>query len=796
MAFTLVTTQTILARNAGALYGLTLGSTTMSSLVTQVATTGVDAFLNTVYANSIGNHDTTAVATVLVDNLGITDATMKAQGIAVVAAQLNGVAYTARGAVINNILSEFSKLSDATWGPLATAYNTKVANAEAYAAVTGNTSNTGFSTTPSTSSGSSFVFTTNIDGLIGSVGNDTFIGDAATLSNADQVDGGQGTDTLKMYGTAGAADVPTMTSIENIYLSGATAGHSFVNNSSVTSLAIDAAATGQIFTVGAAVTALSDANQAAADTVEFKVDAAATSVSITVDKVGTSTGDAILKLDGAALTTINLTASGNASYVELGDGTAAVADTVTTVNVAGDKAVKVDMQTTTAFNKVVTVNASANTGGVNAVMETTTGADVTFTGGTGNDTANFGDKLTKADKVDGGSGTDTLAITQTSVTVVEGYVVADKDALNTNLAGLEVLKVTNALTSNLDASRYDSVNSFVLAAGFNPAATSTLSSVASGVSVEINNSAGNATDILAVAITNATLAGNNSDTVNLKLNDTDTAGAAVTDYGVLNGVGVDILNIQSTKTSTSVATGSRMDIKATSSALDKIVVTGDLYLDINDVALVNSIAEVDASGMTMAATANGIDVSIATGGTNGVKITGSTGIDTIVGGDAADIISTGTGNDVITAGKGDDVITSGAGNDVIHFAAADSSITSTAFDTVTDYTNGSVVNTTDKLVFDTTAGVVGVTALAGWTLNAGVATKTNATVADFIAAVQAAAYGAGETYAFVSGSDTYVYNGGAANADTTDDTFIKLTGVAITSVVVADTTATNELFIA
>lgn len=656
-------------------------------------------------------------------------------------------------------------------------------------------------TDPGVSTGQTYTLTSSIDTVAGTTGNDTIIGDAATLSTADQVTGGAGTDTLKMYGTAGAADIPSVTGVETIYLSGATASHNFSSISSVTSLEIDDADTAGVFTIGSGVTAVSIANQAAADTVELNLASTPTSANVTVNKVGTSAGNALLLLDGAALTTLNLTATGTASYVELKEGTAAttLANTLTTVNVSGSVAAKVDMDTSTAFTKIVTVNASANTGGVNAIMNDSADAAVTFTGGTGNDTANYGAFLTKTDVVAGGDGTDTLQITQASLTVVEGYSAADKLALNDNLSGLEKLKLTDAITSNLDASRFDSVNSFVFAAGINPAATSTISNVTSGVTVEINDAAGNATDILAVAITNATLAGNNSDTVNVVLNDAAAGGAS--DIGVLDAVGVDILNISTASTTSTGAAGTTtsyvLDVKATSTALDTVNVTGSVALDISVVPLVNSIATVDASGMTLAAaTSSGLTVAIATGGSNGVAITGSGGIDTITGGDGADVINGGVGADIISGGKGDDVMTGGAGNDNFKFTDADSSITSTAFDTITDYTNTVTVGTTDTITGVTGAWVVGTTAVAGWTLNAGVLTKSGATLADFIAAA-AAGDVAQETYAFVSGSDTYIYNNGANDdTSTADDTLIKLASFVGVSVVTADTATANEILIA
>lgn len=644
-----------------------------------------------------------------------------------------------------------------------------------------------------TNPGETKTFTAAIDNVVGTAGNDTFIGDATTLSNADQVNGGEGKDTVKMYGTAGAVDIPTMTNIETVYLSGATASHDFSGSSSLTAMQIDDAATGSDFTVGANVTALSVANQAAADTVELTLAATATAANVTVNAVGSSAGNAVLKLDGAALATVNLTTMGSASYVQLDEGVNPVKDTVKTVNISGDKALTLDMDTT-AFTLITTVDASGNTGGVTAVLEDGTGANVTVTGGTGNDTANFGAKFDKSDKFAGGDGTDTLQMTQASVTTVQGYAAADKTIVNDNLSGIEKLKVTDALTGDVDASRFDGVNSFVFAAGINPAATSTLSSVTSGVTVEIGDAAGDATDVLAIEITDATLAGNNSDAVTLKLSDNGAGGSS--DAGVVNLVGVDLLTIDTTAGGTT--TGHVIDIAATSSALDKVTVLGNTALDISTVALVNSIAEVTAEGMTLASAAsNGLTVAIATSGTNGVKITGSGGIDTLTGGDAADIIIAGAGADNITGGKGNDVLTGGVGNDTFKFAAADSGITSTLFDTITDYSNGTVAGTTDTIDFTTANGVVGTSALAGFTLNNGVASKSGATLADFITAVQAGGAIGNEVYAFVVGSDTYVYSVGANdNADSTDDALIKLVGVVGVSVVTADTTVANEIVIA
>jgi len=205
MAFTLVSTQMVIARNAGALYGLEVGNTNMTSYAA-AAGSDVDAFLNTVYVNSVGSASTASVAAVLVANLGITgDAATAATNYIV--GQLNAVAVPARGAAINSMLAAFANMTaDATFGAAATAWNTKVANAVAYAATAGN-ADAAWSNASVTPAGQTFNFTTGVDTIVGTASNDTVnvyalnaSGAAATtLSAYDSFDGGAGVDTVNIF---------------------------------------------------------------------------------------------------------------------------------------------------------------------------------------------------------------------------------------------------------------------------------------------------------------------------------------------------------------------------------------------------------------------------------------------------------------------------------------------------------------------------------------------------------------------------------------------------------------------
>ena len=629
--------------------------------------------------------------------------------------------------------------------------------------------------------------TASIDNFTGTAGNDIFIGDNTQTNGSagpgDQINGGAGSDTLKLYAAAGATalNLPQLKGVENLYVKG---GAAIVDNIStiadVTAIELESqTATGTLTLKGTQAATLSN-NTVGQNLVYGATDTVA---SVTVNNV---TGGAAVDVRGAALATLNLAATGANSAITLNNS---VGTKLTTLTITGDK----NLSVTESLNGLTTVDASAATGNVTLVAAAAVN-DITVTGGKGSDTINLGANFTKADKVNGGDGTDTLELTQASVTTVNGYTAAEKIVVNDNLSNLEVLKVTDALTSNVDASRFDNINSFVFAGGNNAAGTATLSKVTSGVSVEINADAGLATDVLAVEIIDATLAGNNSDVVNLKLNDTVVAGAAaVTDYGVLNAVGVDILNINSTKATTSTATGNKIDIAATSSALDKIVVTGNLALDLSDVALVNSIAEVDASGLVLSATtANGLSVAIAAGGTNGVKITGSNGVDTIQGSAASDIIDGGAGNDLISgaaatyaagtfatlvANAAADVLTGGAGNDQFGFGLGSTTV---SFATIKDLNLGTaaVAGQVDKLTFD----VAATPAVAIVSLSAAQQAAVTA-AADLAAAADAAlvvAATAGNVVQFTYGTDTYLLvNGVTATANYTagEDHLVKITGV-------------------
>jgi hypothetical protein len=262
--------------------------------------------------------------------------------------------------------------------------------------------------------GTTFTLTTSLDNLTGDNGNNTFIGDAATVSAADQINGGAGTDTLNIFGATAAQVLPTMNSVERLVLTNQAAALTDLNVTGVaglTDVVLQNAKTGNMITTAAGTTVTFDG----ATTVAQQVVTAATATAATVGLTnGASVGT--LTVDGAAVKTLNIASNGSAANT-IGTliGTAGLTTQAnSTLNITGTQKLTV---TTALDADFTTVNASTNTGGVSVAFNAN---DVTVTGGAGNDSFNFGTNLTAADKVDGGAGIDTVSVADLSATTLAG----------------------------------------------------------------------------------------------------------------------------------------------------------------------------------------------------------------------------------------------------------------------------------------------------------------------------------------------------------------------------------------
>ncbi len=382
-------------------------------------------------------------------------------------------------------------------------------------------------------------------------------------------------------------------------------------------------------------------------------------VTATYQTVTGSSDAATLELNGAAanvvtiagietltISALNTETSANALGVsQLNSLQAANATTVTVtgagvVNLSGNRGATT--QVAANFAATVTVNASANTGGVSFLSEANV---LTFTGGTGDDAVYMAGTLTAADTVAGGTGTDTIGITSATTEVNAAGV-----------SGFEILDIsgTGGVTQNL--ALFTNNTGFTGIAVREQTATEVVNNIATGATLTIGggSTAITATSDITVAITGAGLAGRNSDVINIEF--VTPAGTQALDYGTIVVANTETVNIASggNSTSDSIAV-------LTAAAGTNLVLTGAQELTITAFTS-STFTNIDASAMTGA-----FIMGAASAGTAATALTGGAGADTLIGNTGNDIFIDGAGADTITGAAGADDITvaSDSGDDII-----------------------------------------------------------------------------------------------------------------------------------
>ena len=484
---------------------------------------------------------------------------------------------------------------------------------------------------------------------------------------ADSIDGGAGTDTLKVWGFASGDAIPQTANIENLVLDSTAdaAGVNLGNFSGVTNVTISRDGGTNAYTVGSgqSVTLENFAVDAgtAGDTADLSLTyaAAATSATvnlnaITVTTVGTP-ADSDVEIVGGGLTAVTLNTTGAASTIQ----NLLTPATVVTMNVTGDKDLTIteglDAETTKVDATNFTGKLSVVTG--NTAAGTTTAPGLTVIGGSGNDTfditasdaANYvsvsagagddtiiiGDEINAAqDLVDGGAGTDTVKVS------------ADLDAAFSDaVKNVEILDLTAAGTyAALDEF---SGTQFVVSAA-DATADATVAAVVmqkmtSGATVSLKAASGAVTR-------DAADADGVSVTVSLKTDDTATTAndmitfAANGSYeAITDGAADDFETVTLNYVGTAAGVIESVDFGAASKL--NIGATGEALTV--TAAVVKADAAVDASTSTKAVTA--------TFNTNAIKsYTGGTGNDTVNLGVADNLaqgktFAGGTGTDKLTA---------------------------------------------------------------------------------------------------------------------------------------------------
>jgi hypothetical protein len=611
-------------------------------------------------------------------------------------------------------------------------------------------------------------------------------------------------------------------------------------NAAITNLVIDGAvSTTNDILIGAAVKT-TIRNQANGDAVHVESTATDTTHDITITNLGTIAGAGVtINADGAAVTTINLTATGTVAATTDSDVILASTGTETTVNVSGSG----DLALTTAAS-VTTINAADYSGNITIADHTPTAATTITTAG-GNDTitaaaavnytisSGAGDdviitgNLNVNDSINGGAGTDTLGLSEANIDTID----ADTDAaaaIRAKLVGFEILRATDDLDGTaLDLTLFG-INSFQMAAA--TTADTTVSGFTSGATVEKRDVTADAANAaIVVSMTGATAAGTTSDTLNIKLNAnltaTETVGAAVAGTALLAAgtlvtgnfdiAGINIVNVSTSDLDNSDAATDRndgyiLDIEDNAAGSNSASLQ---TLNISGSSALRYAVEAESTGL---ATING---STATGdlqinadafaGLQGLAITGGTGTNRLVGTDLGDLIVGGARADFIDGGMGSDVLTGGAGADTFYFAAEATASTdnggapsATVFDTITDFEKGtdlialhddnatiaSEVNVTAAIVANAAAAIATVASISATGICSFAAADD--TLAEKITAaeggIQTGAAAAGQFAVFQHGSDSYVFVSDGTDGVDANDVLIKLTGVTGLTTAVVD----------
>lgn len=584
--------------------------------------------------------------------------------------------------------------------------------------------------TTTNTTGSTYYFTSGVDTPSKTAYNDTYIADNSSstkqLSVADQIDGGSGTDTLKIYIAAGdtTTSQPSLTSIENVYINGG-AITSYTAASGTTGLSIDSAVENTAATYTLSGQTISFANFAVtANTITTIASATDTTENITLNGFTRSSNTNTLDLKGSLVTSASIATTGAASIITLANTGAALAS----LTVTGDKALTL----TESLTALKTINASAMTAAI-TVDASGLGTDNTlaFTGGSGNDKLTFAaGHMLATDTINGGSGTDTIVISDTTpvYAALNAYTSIEKLALKTTGATVDVSQLT-------------SIGSFEVGGG---GLNETFNNSKNTSTYKIINDSGTGT----IAIANAV--GQNTTTVNI--DNQSTAAQTLTALTVSTATTVNL-------SSTGVA-GSAGNVITDLNNADNssIVITGDKALTITnalDSTPTGTGSSVDASAFTAALT-----------------VVGSALSDVIKGGTAADVITGGVGADTLTGGAGADkfYLTTGAGANLFV-----GSVAATAdMDKITDFVAGTdkigLINGTTPITSVNVTGITVSTAADVTTLltgiGNGVVASAGATQEVGLITVSAGAM-----------AGTYLLINDGTNAAAATDTLINITGV-------------------
>ncbi|MGQ9371118.1 beta strand repeat-containing protein, partial [Azospirillum sp. A39] len=517
------------------------------------------------------------------------------------------------------------------------------------------------------------VFTTGTDSFNDTVGHDLTTGASdAEINAADNVDAGDGTDTLNLTLADGVTtEAATITGFENLNLTVAAGQSATFTATNVGSSTLKPVGAGSHLITGASVdvdasgltgagtvnATFTGGNVAATGGDNDDVFAFGTSLEST-DTISGGAGDDTLSatLDGQSVNvhadgieTLAVTASGSSSSVALNNTTG-----LTTLVVDGTG----DLHTGVT-SSMTSFDGHAAQGDLSVTF--TAASDILVQGGSGDDTFGFRGTLDSADTLSGGDGNDTVTARIDNLTGSAGQL---------RLTGIETLSLDNrGSASVVDLTNTSGLTTLILGGSADLAVSGILatvtridgSSFGAAAAVTLADAAdmlvdlGNGNDVIDFTTTL-----DNADTVNGGAGD-DTVRADVTGRDLTSG----LLHLTDVETLALSGTGSGgLDLGA-ASGLARVEVSGELRAVLRGIS---SATTVDGSGITGAGLLNvvfGAGDDVAIGGANADRLVGGDGNDQLSGGAGNDSLSGDAGTDLLDGGAGNDTLLGGAGADTL-----------------------------------------------------------------------------------------------------------------------------------
>lgn len=624
-----------------------------------------------------------------------------------------------------------------------------------------------------------------------------------------------------------------MSSIEHIVLDQAAAQSSFdastVSGLEKLTLSNHATNTNKTsMTIGANQTLVLDNVTKTGSYLEIAAASSVTAATVVLNKAGdaASGGTALdVELEATGVKTLNLQTTGNASRIALLDAQNTGNFNVETINITGDKDLIASVAASSASK--VTIAAGSFTGKLNLDLSATENFEVT--GGSGDDRFNFGGAFDASDKVNGGTGTNTVAVN--TLTGVAAWIDGKTNGVANN-SNIQVLEYTGTAGIALDASAItmSTLKSYKTSGAIVGTANTGSDGGDGSVGLTVTGQSNDQTFLIegnvtggagdsntggaggngGAGMTFAPAVNNGDNTLNLSLKGVTITGGAggngsATNNGGSGGTAADFSNFETinitstgaTATATNVFTGGAAATSGGGSAGSTVVVSANAKINITGTNEIN-LGNINSSNQPIT-----IDASNLSG-----KLT----------------VGTGTGADVIKGGSGVNLITLAGGADQVDLtkstAKADtvtvSGVTATSTSAVikiAGFTNAAT--TGDKLdIFgasqnatiqtDVSAGsATGVTNLTASVSN-GVMSFTGsaaatATLANKVSAALSSNFANSqwEVVAFEHNGNTYVV--GNADGDTTYDAgtdyVIELTGVTGLTALSTTASAANTLFV-